>query len=139
MGEIELGWKTGIDMRIARIFDIYGPNEPLGEKIHVIGDLISKVIHHSGGDFIVRGDGKQSRDFLFISDCVDALIKLEEKTSSSLITVNIGSGQPTEIGALACKLVDISGKNINLFFNPIKPASSVSRAADISRAKCLFS
>jgi GDP-D-mannose 3', 5'-epimerase len=138
LGEIELVWMRNIDIGIARIFNIYGPNEPLGDKAHVVGDLISKVIRYSGEKFIVRGDGKQSRDFLFVSDCVDALLKLEEKASNPPITINVGSGKATEIGALAHKLANISEKDINIIFDPTKPVGPVSRAAATTMAKQLL-
>lgn len=135
LGEIEIAWMRNIDIGIARIFNVYGPNEPLGNKAHVVGDLISKIIRHSGGKFVVRGDGRQSRDFLYVSDCVDALLKLEEKASNPPVTVNIGSGQAAEIGFLAHKIIDISGKDIDIAFDTTKPVGPVSRTADISMAK----
>jgi nucleoside-diphosphate-sugar epimerase len=138
LGEIQLAWMRGIDIGIARIFNVYGPNEPLDSKAHVVGDLISKVIRHSRGEFVVRGDGKQSRDFLYVTDCVDALLKIEEKASNPPVVVNIGSGQATDIGTLAQKLVDISGKDITITFDPTKPVGPVSRTADIRRARQLL-
>lgn len=138
IGEVQLNWINGIEIGIARIFNAYGPNEPLGEKAHVVADLISKVVCKSGGKLEVRGDGKQSRDFLYVSDCVEALLKLEEKASNPPITVNIGSGQATEIGELARKIVAVSGKQITITFDNSKAIGPVSRTADISMAKQLL-
>jgi len=138
VGELQLNWVNSMDIGIARIFNIYGINEPIDEKAHAIGDLIRKVILYSSGEFKVRGDGKQTRDYLYVSDCVEALVKLEKKASSPPVTVNIGSGQAMSIGALAEKILKISGKKFNMVFDLTKPVGPVSRTADISRARVLL-
>lgn len=138
MGEIQLGWMNDIDIGIARLFNIYGENEPLGEKAHVIADLIRKAILYPQDEFIVWGNGKQSRDFLYVSDCVDALLQLEGKASNPPITVNIGSGEPASIGTIAEKVAGLSGKDIKIVYDPTKPVGPLSRTADTSKAKTLL-
>lgn len=138
MGEIELGWMHNIDIGIARIFNIYGVNEPLGERANVIADLICKAILHRTGEYLVRGDGKQSRDFLYVSDCVEALLKLEEKVANPPVTVNIGSGIPISIGTIAQKVVALSGKDIKVKYDNGGFVGPISRMADISRARTLL-
>ncbi|MFC2067144.1 NAD-dependent epimerase/dehydratase family protein [Chloroflexota bacterium] len=138
MGEIELGWMKGIDIGIARIFNIYGTNEPLGEKAHVVADLIRKAIRYPQEPFIVWGDGKQSRDFLYVSDCADALLKLEEKASDPPITVNVGSDKAVTIGLLAEKIVGLSGKDIEIVYDPARPMGPLSRTADTSKTKAVL-
>jgi GDP-D-mannose 3',5'-epimerase len=138
MGEVQLEWMKGVDIGIARIFNIYGENEPLGEKAHVIADLICKAILYPQEEFVVRGDGKQSRDFLYVSDCVDALLQLEKRASSPPVIVNIGSGKPTSIATIAEKATGLSGKDIKLRYDPTKPMGPISRTADITRTKALL-
>jgi len=138
MGEIELGWMRDIDTGIARLFNIYGQNEPLGEKAHVICDLIIKAIHYPEDEFVVYGDGKQSRDFLHVSDCVNALLKLEERAASPPVTVNIGSGIPVSIGTIAEKVAKLSGKDIEIVYDLTKPMGPLSRTADTSKAEALL-
>lgn len=138
LGEIQLGWMSHMDIGIARIFNIYGENGELGKTAHVITALIRKAIRYPKEDFIVWGDGKQSRDFLYVSDCVDALLKLEEKASNPPITVNIGSDEPITIGSLAAKIVVLSAKALRLEYDPTKPVGPLSRTADISKAKALL-
>ncbi len=138
MGEIQLWWSRNTDIGIARIFSAYGENESLGGKAHAMGDLIQRAILNKGGDFMVYGNGKQTRDFLYVTDCARALLKLEEKASNPPITANIGSGQAVSIGALAKKIVKLSGKKFNIVFDTTKPVGPVSRTADMSRARALL-
>ncbi len=135
ISELQLNWTKGIDISVARLFNIYGEHECIGEKAHAIGDLTRRAITSPEGEFIVYGDGKQSRDFLYISDCVNALLKLEEKAGNPPFTVNIGSGKAVSISTLAQKIVEVSGKKFNLVFDASRPVGAVSRTADISRAK----
>lgn len=135
MGELQLCWTRGMDIGIARIFNIFGINEPLQEgKSHVVADLIKKVVLHPDEPLEVYGDGTQSRDFLYVSDCADALIKLEGKASNPPVIVNIGSGRPVSVGTLAETIVKISGKQIPIEFDTSKEIGPVSRAADTTRA-----
>jgi nucleoside-diphosphate-sugar epimerase len=112
LGETQLSWMKNIDVGIARIFTVYGPGEPLDETAHAVPALIRKAIRYPEEDFVVWGNGEQTRSFMYISDCVEALVRLEEKASSPPLIVNIGSDKPTPIRVLAEKIVEISGKNI---------------------------
>lgn len=138
VGEIALGWTKDIKIGIARIFNIYGENEYMGRDAHVIPDLIQKVIKYSKGDFVVWGNGRQSRDFLHASDCVEALLKLEEKANNPPLIINIGSGEEVYIKTIAEKIVKLSRKNIKITYDPTKPVGPMSRTADIKKAKKLL-
>jgi GDP-D-mannose 3', 5'-epimerase len=141
LGEVQISWMKGIQVGVARIINIYGPNEPLGKHAHVIADLIKRAIRYPEEQFVVYGDGSQSRDFLFVSDCARALVKLEKKLSGkseSIVTVNIGSGKPTSIRELAEKTAALANKGIKPVYMPEKPAGPVSRTAVIDRAEKLL-
>jgi len=136
LGEIQLGWMKNIDIGIARIFNIYGENEPLeAKRAHVVGDIIRKVALNPQKELRVRGDGKQTRDFLYVSDCVDALLLLEKKASNPPMIVNIGSGIPVSIGTIAEKAVELSGKDIKIVYDLTQPVGPLSRTADITKAR----
>lgn len=139
MGEIQLNWTKGLDIGIARIYNTYGINEPIeAKKAHVTADLIRKVILLQGDTLPVYGDGKQTRDLLYVSDCADALIQLEKKASNPPVTVNVGSGMPVSIAELARTIIKISGKNIKIEFDTSKPVGPISRTANISKAKTVL-
>ena len=135
LGEIELSWMKNIDIGIARIFTAYGPGEPLDETAHAVPALIRKAISYPKEDFIVWGTGEQTRSFMYVSDCVEALLRLEEKASNPPLIVNVGSDEPISIRELAEKIVDISGKEIEIKYDPSKPVGPMSRTADIRKAR----
>jgi len=136
IGEIQLNWMKGPSVGIARIFNVYGINEPFGEKAHAIFDLSRKAIRYPKEKFVVWGDGLQNRDYIYVTDCVDALIKLERKISGGqVLTLNIGSGRPTSIKKIAEIIIKLSGKKIKPIFDLKKPVGYISRTARIKKAK----
>lgn len=138
MGEIQLGWMGDIDTSIARIFNVYGENQDLVKTVHAIQSLFLKASHYPEEEFTVWGNGQQSRDYLYVTNCVDALLQLEEMASNPPVTVNIGSGKPVSIGTIAEKVVELSGKDIKIRYDPTKPMGPISRTADITRARALL-
>jgi len=135
LGEIQLGLMKNIDVGIARIFTAYGPCEPLDETAHAVPALVRKAIRYPEEDFVVWGTGEQTRSFMYVSDCVEALVRLEEKASNPPLIVNVGSDKPTPIRVLAEKIVEISGKSIEVKYDPSKPVGPLSRTADIAKAR----
>ncbi len=135
LGEIQLGWMPPLSIGIARIFNCYGENLHLGEHTHAIPDLIRKAIRYPEEDFVVWGNGKQSRDFLYVADCVNALLELEKKAGHPPLIVNVGSGKPVTVASIAENIVKISGKKMPVIYDPNRPVGPFSRTADISQTK----
>jgi nucleoside-diphosphate-sugar epimerase len=139
IGEIELMWAKDVKISIARLFNVYGENEPLGKKAHVVADLISKALRCRHGEkFTVNGNGQQSRDFLYVTDCVYALLRLEERAANPPVVVNVGSGEATTIATIAEKVTALSGKDIKIEYDSSKPAGPISRTANMTRARTLL-
>lgn len=135
LGEIQLKWMKEAKVSIARIFNAYGECNDIGNTSQVIPALIRKAISYPSEDFIAWGTGKQTRCFLYIADCIDALMMLEEKASNPPVIVNVASDEPVPISILSEKIVKISGKRIKIKYDPSKPVGPVSRTADISKIK----
>jgi nucleoside-diphosphate-sugar epimerase len=85
-------------------------------------------------DFIVWGRGEQTRSFMYVSDCIEALLRLEEKASNPPLIVNVGSDKPISIRELAEKIVEISGKEIKIKYDPSKPVGPICRTANVKKA-----
>jgi nucleoside-diphosphate-sugar epimerase len=104
----------GLNVRIARFHNIFGPYGTWrGGKEKAPAAMCRKVAETpNGGEIEVWGDGKQTRSFLYIDECVDAVLKLMESDFTG--PVNIGSEEMVSINQLAQMAIDISKKDIKI-------------------------
>ena len=135
IGEIQLDLAESLKSGIARIFNIYGEYCKLDKTAHVVPALIRKAINYPTEPFIVWGDGTQTRNLMYINDCIEALLKLEEHASYPPLKVNLGNPDTVTIRELAETIVSISRKNIRITFDLTKPVGPLSRIPDIRRAE----
>lgn len=122
---------------VVRPFNSYGPRAHFaGVYGEVIPKFFTRLINNQPP--IIYGDGKQTRDFTYITDTVDGIIRagFSKKTRGEI--VNIGSNQETSIN----KLADVIGKTCQINIPPIyrtaRPADVSRLQANISKAKQLF-
>ena len=103
-----------LNVRIARFHNIFGPQGTwVGGKEKAPAAMIRKVCEASNnGEIEVWGDGKQTRSFLYVEECVEAVLRLMD--SDFLGPVNIGSEEMVTINKLAQIAIDISNKNIQI-------------------------
>ncbi len=107
-----------------RFFNVYGPKQDSSAYGFVVGTFIKQAL--AGKPLTVFGDGKQTRDFVFVEDNVRASISalLSGKTDGQ--SVNIGNGHPITILELARKIIKISGnKNLKIKFLPLRPRGEI--------------
>ena len=104
----------GLDVRIARFHNIFGPEGVWdGGKEKAPAALCRKVIKaEDGGEIEVWGDGKQSRSFLYIDECLEGIRRLME--SDFLGPVNIGSEEMITINDFVKMIIGFSGKNLTI-------------------------
>lgn len=104
----------GIQVRVARYHNIFGPQGTwAGGREKAPAAMCRKVAEAQDGTHIeVWGDGKQTRSFLFIDECVEATIRLMNSDFSG--PVNIGSEEMVTINQLAQLVIDISKKNLSI-------------------------
>ena len=104
----------GLNIRIARFHNIFGPEGTWeGGKEKAPAALCRKVAQAQDGDsFEVWGDGKQTRSFLYIDECLEATRRL--MMSDFMGPVNIGSEEMISINGLAQMIIIISGKNLTI-------------------------
>lgn len=102
----------GIEVRIARFHNIFGPQGTwTGGKEKAPAAMCRKVVEAKDGSHIeVWGDGKQTRSFLYIDECIEAVIRLMNSNFTG--PVNIGSEEMISINDFAKMAIDISGKNL---------------------------
>lgn len=103
-----------LDVRVARFHNIFGPQGTWqGGKEKAPAAMCRKVAMAKDGDSIeVWGDGEQTRSFLYISECLEAVSRLMNSDFKG--PVNIGSEEMVTINQLAQMAIDISGKKISI-------------------------
>jgi GDP-D-mannose 3', 5'-epimerase len=104
----------GIEARVGRFHNIFGPEGTWrGGKEKSPAAICRKVAEaQDGGTIEVWGDGKQTRSFLYIDECVEGILKLTHSDFSG--PVNIGSDEMISINNLAAMVAGISTKKINI-------------------------
>lgn len=125
-----------MNIRVARFHNVFGANYTSfdREKGKAPCHLILKVLDcPDGGEIEIWGNGKQTRSFLFIEDCIDGILKLLD--SNCYEPVNIGSDRLVTIDELAKIIIGISGKKITLRHDLTKPIGVQGRNADLTMVK----
>ena len=104
----------GLEVRVARFHNIFGPKGTWkGGKEKAPAAICRKVAECNNGDAIeIWGTGTQTRSFLFIDECVEAILRLVESDFRG--PVNIGSEEMISINNFAEMVIDISGKNVSI-------------------------
>lgn len=137
MGQLEIGFlekDTGIPCCTLMFHNVYGSPCDFGARSQVIPALIRKAVNYPDEPFIVWGSGTQGRAFIHVRDVVDALcLALEKGWGHGWI--QIGPSDCTSIREIAEKIVEISGKDINIVYDTTKPEGDKARSADWSKAR----
>jgi len=120
----------GLDVRIARFHNIFGPEGTYeGNKEKAPAAISRKVAKAKDGEEIeIWGDGRQSRSFLYIDDCLEGTYRLMQSDWKE--PLNIGSDRLVTIDELADMIIKISGKNITKKYNLSAPQGVRGRNSD---------
>ena len=125
----------GLNTVIVRYFNVFGPgqaaNSPYAAVIAKFIDNIKK-----GTPLNINGDGKQTRDFVFIDDVVNATLLVMKKGKSGEI-YNIASGKSYTLLTLVSLLENITGKKINRIFKSVRLGDVKKSSANIAKIKNL--
>lgn len=119
----------GLETRIARIFNTYGPRMRLNDG-RVIPAFIGQALR--GEDLTVFGDGSQTRSFCYVDDQVEGLYRL--LLSDYALPVNIGNPEEITILDFANEIVRLTGTQQKIIFKPLPQDDPMQREPDISKA-----
>lgn len=122
--------KHDLDMRVARIFNTYGPRMRLDDG-RVIPNFMKQAL--AGQDLTVYGDGNQTRSFCYVSDMIDGLVALLE--SGIKEPVNIGNPDERTINELAEVVLEVTGSDSGITYEELPPQDPQVRRPDISKAR----
>jgi len=131
---LALGALWDIETVVLRIFNAYGPGQSIPPThAPVIPKFLKQIL--GGGSLVMYGRGEQSRDFVYISDVVDALVAAAKATSVNRAVINVGSGREVTINALVDAIERVTGRAAHRLYNETE-GSGVSRLwADVSLAR----
>ena len=124
----------GLDTRIARIFNTYGPRM---RAEGVYGRVIPRFIEQalSNNPITIFGDGSQTRSFCYVTDQVEGLVKLAFLEEAKGEVVNIGSDKEMTILELARLVKELTKSDSEIVFEELPKDDPLRRKPDISKAK----
>src|SRR5574342_570211 len=123
----------GVDVRIARIFNTYGPRMRL-EDGRVVPNFVAQALR--GQPITVYGDGSQTRSFCYVSDLVDGIWRLMQSAVHD--PVNLGNPQEMTLLELAKRVTRLAGSASSIVFQPLPVDDPKIRQPDITRARTLL-
>ena len=120
----------GVDTRIVRIFNTYGPRMRLDDG-RVVPNFVSQALH--GLPLTVYGEGKQTRSFCFMSDLIEGIYRL--LLSDEVEPVNIGNPTELTIHEFATVINELTGNPAGIRFEPLPVDDPKQRKPDIGKAR----
>lgn len=124
--------QNGVDTRIARIFNTYGPRMAVGDG-RVISNFVVSALRNE--PLTIYGDGQQTRSFCYVSDLVDGLIRLMTyEGPDAHEPVNLGNPDEFSIAQLVTCLGDVLERPLRTEPKPLPQDDPTQRCPDISRA-----
>ena len=122
----------GVDIRIIRIFNTYGPNmDPKDGR--VVSNCIVQAIN--GEDITIYGDGSQTRSFCYVSDLVDGAIKMMNNDKGFIGPVNLGNPSERTVLNLAEIVLEMTGSKSKITYKDLPSDDPVKRKPDIKKAQ----
>lgn len=127
----------GLDVKIARIFNSYGPRiRADGPYARVVPRFITQAL--TGKPLTVYGDGTQTRSFCYVSDTILGLLFLLTSKKAKGEVVNIGNSEEIAILELAQKIKQLTGSASSLTFHPLPEDDPRRRCPEVKKAKSLL-
>jgi len=124
----------GVDIRVARIFNTYGPKMALNDG-RVVSNFIVQALRND--PITVYGDGSQTRSFCYVDDLIDGLIKLFF-TDKIFEPINLGNPEPISMTTLASEIIGLVGSKSVISNHPLPSDDPKIRQPDISQAQKLL-
>src|ERR1051326_8148852 len=123
----------GVDTRIVRIFNTYGPRMRLNDG-RALPAFMSQALR--GEDLTVFGDGSQTRSFCYVDDLVEGIWRLLH--SDEVMPTNVGNPSEMTILQFAQKVLELTGSRSRIDFRPLPQDDPKVRQPDISKARKLL-
>jgi UDP-glucuronate decarboxylase len=123
---------AGVPIKVARIFNTYGPRM-LENDGRIISNFVVQALR--GEPITVYGDGSQTRSFCYVSDLVEALIRLMRSPDEVTGPLNLGNPEEVSVLAVASRVIEATGSRSPIVFCPLPQDDPARRKPDISAAR----
>jgi UDP-glucuronate decarboxylase len=125
----------GIDIKVARIFNTYGPRTHPNDGRVVSSFIVQALL---GRDLTIFGEGTQTRSFCYVDDLVEGFQRLMASSPEVTGPINLGNPGEFTIAELAHKVIDLTGSRSKVVRRPLPPDDPKQRRPDISKAMALL-
>jgi UDP-glucuronate decarboxylase len=125
----------GVDVRVARIFNTYGPRMRADDG-RVVSNVICQALR--GADVTIYGEGSQTRSFCYVDDLVAGLVMLADHGGPIDGPINLGNPDEVTVSALARRVLALTGGRSRLVHLPLPVDDPKRRRPDITRARTLL-
>ncbi len=122
----------GLDIKVARIFNTYGPRMHLNDG-RVVSNFIVQAL--TGEPVTIYGQGQQTRSFCYVTDLIEALMRLMASPQGVLGPINLGNPCEFTIAELAEKVIELTGSRSKLVYKPLPVDDPLQRKPDITQAE----
>lgn len=127
--------KYGLDIRIIRIFNTYGPKMQVNDG-RVVSNFINQAIKNES--ITIYGDGTQTRSFCYVSDLVEGIKKAMFTEFTKGEVINLGNPEEYTMKDFAQKIKEMTNSNSEIVFKDLPPDDPKQRQPDITKAKELL-
>lgn len=129
-----IGTLWGIETASLRVFNAYGPGQPLpASHPPVIPHFLRQA--SLGGSLVIHGDGSQTRDFVYLDDVIEALVAASTAPDIDRQVINIGSGEETSLRELAQAVIETAEADAEWLYNEESSPGPSRMQADIHLAE----
>ncbi len=129
-----IGALWGIETVALRVFNAYGPGQPLpAAHPPVVPHFLRQASH--GGSMVIHGKGEQTRDFVYLDDVVAAMVAAASAPTINRSVINIGSGTETSIQSLGQAVLEAAGIKSEWIYREDQDTGPSRMCADIRLAK----
>ena len=125
----------GLPIKVARIFNTYGPRMHPNDG-RVVSNFIVQALR--GEPISVYGKGRQTRSFCYVSDTVEALLRLMASDEDFTGPVNLGNPHESTVLELAEKIISLTHSSSRIVFKPLPNDDPVRRCPDITLARAML-
>ena len=123
--------QNGVDVRIARIFNTYGPNM-CPDDGRVVSNFIVQALQ--GHDITVYGEGQQTRSFCYCDDLIEGFVRMMNQ-DETIGPINIGNPSEFTILELAEKVINLTGSQSKIIHETLPSDDPKQRQPDITQAR----